>query len=170
MTGFFASLLNSPPTIYVAISNCWYPDQRAHSLFIRSMRTGPRHWRARGHREITWSFSKVSFKFPKCFVSRLFQFFFLVLWISNGYLWWYLWVDSASCTILKTFCCCLSCATIRRYTMATIEILLLIIVNWVEWLWNPSDSFVICFCGPESAQRSKEFLSFWLYWPIKKLH
>ena len=36
-----------------------------------------------------------------------------------------------------------------------------IIVNWVEWLWNPSDSFVICFCGPESAQRSKEFL-FWL--------
>ena len=22
-------------------------------LFIRSMRTGPRHWRARGHREIT---------------------------------------------------------------------------------------------------------------------
>ena len=31
------------------------------------------------------------------------------------------------------------------------------IVNWVEWLWNPSDSFVICFCGPESAQRSKEF-------------
>ena len=45
-----------------------------------------------------------------------------------------------------------------------------IIVNWVEWLWNPSDSFVICFCGPESAQRSKEFLSFWLYWPIKTLH
>ena len=44
------------------------------------------------------------------------------------------------------------------------------IVNWVEWLWNPSDSFVICFCGPESAQRSKEFLSFWLYWPIKTLH
>ena len=44
------------------------------------------------------------------------------------------------------------------------------IVNWVEWLWNLSDSFVICFCGPESAQRSKEFLSFWLYWPIKTLH
>ena len=44
------------------------------------------------------------------------------------------------------------------------------IVNWVEWLWNPSDAFVICFCGPESAQRSKEFLSFWLYWPIKTLH
>ena len=44
------------------------------------------------------------------------------------------------------------------------------IVNWVEWLWNPSDSFVICFCWPESAQRSKEFLSFWLYWPIKTLH
>ena len=44
------------------------------------------------------------------------------------------------------------------------------IVNWVEWLWNPSDSFVTCFCGPESAQRSKEFLSFWLYWPIKTLH
>ena len=48
--------------------------------------------------------------------------------------------------------------------------LLHIIVNWVEWLWNPSDSFVICFCGPESAQRSKEFLSFWLCWPIKTLH
>ena len=46
----------------------------------------------------------------------------------------------------------------------------LCIVNWVEWLWNPSDSFVICFCGPESAQRTKEFLSFWLYWPIKTLH
>ena len=45
-----------------------------------------------------------------------------------------------------------------------------VIVNWVEWLWNPSDSFVICFCGPESAQRSKEFLSFWLYWPMKTLH
>ena len=44
--------------------------------FIRSMRTGPRHWRARGHREITWSFTKVFFKFPKCFVSRLFQFSF----------------------------------------------------------------------------------------------
>ena len=44
------------------------------------------------------------------------------------------------------------------------------IVNWVERLWNPSDSFVICFCGPESAQRSKEFLSFWLYRPIKTLH
>ena len=44
------------------------------------------------------------------------------------------------------------------------------IVNWVEWLWNPSDSFVICFCGPESAQRSKVFLSFWLYWAIKTLH
>ena len=44
------------------------------------------------------------------------------------------------------------------------------IVNWVEWLWNPWDSFVICFCGPESAQRSKEFLSFWLYWPVKTLH
>ena len=70
-------------------------------LFIRSMRTGPRHWRARGHREITWSFTKVFFKFPKCFVSRLFQFFFLVLWISNGCLWWYLWVDSASCMIKR---------------------------------------------------------------------
>ena len=52
----------------------------------------------------------------------------------------------------------------------TISSFLFTIVNWVEWLWNPSDSFVICFCGPESAQRSKEFLSFWLYWPIKTLH
>ena len=68
-------------------------------LFIRSMRMRPRDWRAPGHHEITWSFTKVFFKFPKCFVSRLFQFFFLVLWISNGYLWWYLWVDSASCMI-----------------------------------------------------------------------
>ena len=70
-------------------------------FFIRSMRTGPRHWQARGHLEITWSFiwtfTKVFFKFPKCFVSRLFQFFFLVLRISNWCLWWYLWVDSASC-------------------------------------------------------------------------
>ena len=71
-------------------------------LFIRSMRTGPRHWRVRGHREITWSFTKIFFKCPKCFVSRLIQFFFLVLWISNGYLWWHLWVDSASC-IIKRF-------------------------------------------------------------------
>ena len=70
-------------------------------LFIRIMRTRPRDWRARGYREITWSFTKVFFKFPKCFVSRLFQFFFLVLWISNGYLWWYLWVDSASCMIKR---------------------------------------------------------------------
>ena len=35
--------------------------------FNRSMRTGPRHWRARAHREIT----SVFFKFPKCF-SKLF--------------------------------------------------------------------------------------------------
>ena len=69
-------------------------------LFIRSMCTGPRHWRARGHREIIWSFTKVFFKFPKRFESRLFQFFFLVVWISNGYLW-YLWVDSASCMIKR---------------------------------------------------------------------
>ena len=33
--------------------NCWYPDQRAYPVVMRSMRTGPRHWRARGHREIT---------------------------------------------------------------------------------------------------------------------
>ena len=46
---------------------CWYPDRRVSSCFIRSMRTGPRDWRARGHREITSSFSQVFFKFPKCF-------------------------------------------------------------------------------------------------------
>ena len=91
------------PTIHLTIKtcNCWYPDQQAYSLFITSMRSGPRHWRARGHREPTWSFSKVFFKFLKCFVSSLFQFFFLVLWIYNGYLWWYLWVDSASCMIKR---------------------------------------------------------------------
>lgn len=42
------------------------------------------------------------------------------------------------------------------------------IVNGVEWLWNP-DSFVICFCGSEGAQRSIAFLAFLLYSPIKKL-
>ena len=26
------------------------------------------------------------------------------------------------------------------------------IVNWVEWLWNLSDAFVICFCWPDDAQ------------------
>ena len=70
-------------------------------LFIRSMRMRPRDWRAPGHREKTWSFTKVFFKFPKCFLSRLFQFFFPVLWISNGYLSWYLWVDSASYMIKR---------------------------------------------------------------------
>ena len=52
---------------------------------ILSMRTGPRLWRARGHREITSSFSMVFLQVSQVFVSRLFQ-FFLVVWISNGYL------------------------------------------------------------------------------------
>ena len=85
-------------------------------LFIRSMRTGPRHWRARGHREITWSFTKVFFKFPKCFVSRLFQFFFLVLRNSNGCLWWYLWVDSASCMIKRFVVMFIATAIICRHS------------------------------------------------------
>ena len=34
------------------------------------------------------------------------------------------------------------------------QILSSIIVNGVKWLWNPSESFVIYFCGPEDAQRS----------------
>ena len=38
---------------------------------------------------------------------------------------------------------------------------LLTIVNRLEWLWNLSDSFVICFCGPDRAQRSVAFLAFW---------
>ena len=57
-----------------------------------------------------------------------------------------------------------------QHSIGTVELgkfVRYIIVNWVEWLWNRSDSFVICFCGPESAQRSKEFLSF--LWPIKNV-
>ena len=41
------------------------------------------------------------------------------------------------------------------------------VVNRVEWLWSPSDSFVTCFWGPDGAQRPIEFLSFWSCWPIK---
>ena len=108
-------------------------------LCIRSMRTGPRHWRARGHREITWSFTKVFFKFPKCFVSRLLQCFFLVLWISNEYLWWYLWVDS-------TFCCCfsssqISCAAIRRYSHFTTSWTLRIVYGFIY-----KDNYGACIC------------------------
>ena len=33
------------------------------------------------------------------------------------------------------------------------QVLSSIIVNGVKWLWNPSESFVIYFCGPEDAQR-----------------
>ena len=44
------------------------------------------------------------------------------------------------------------------------------IVNRLEWLWNPSDSFVICFSGPDGAQRSIAFLAFWSYLPIKTCH
>ena len=72
--------------------------------FIRSMRTGPRHWRAWGHREVTWSFTKVFFKFPKCFVSRLFQFFscygFLRDICDESFVR-YLWVFSASYMIKR---------------------------------------------------------------------
>ena len=43
------------------------------------------------------------------------------------------------------------------------------IINRVEQLWPPSDSFVICFCGLEGAQRSITSLSFWSYLPINTL-
>ena len=86
--------------------------------------------------------------------------------------------DSAMLIILKIAwvpCCwgcivCLFLSKQSRFLFAWSTFQHAVIVNWVEWLWNPSDSFVICFCGPESAQRSKEFLSFWLYWPIKTFH
>ena len=81
--------------------NRWYPDQRAYPLVIRSMRTGASG--LAGTRP-PWNNLKFSLRFSSSFqvlVSRLFQFFFLVLWISNGYLWWYLWVDSASCMIKR---------------------------------------------------------------------
>ena len=35
-------------------------------------------------------------------------------------------------------------------------------VNTVEWLWDPSDSFVICFCEPEGPQRSIAFQYFFI--------
>ena len=90
-------------------------------LFIRSMRTGPRHWRVRGHREITWSFTKIFFKFPKCFVSRLIQFFFLVLW--KGFL---TDICDDTCELIQPHVLLnvlllfsstrISCAAIRRYS------------------------------------------------------
>ena len=71
------------------------------------------------------------------------------------------------CTLIKSI---ILLFLLEQFVETCNVVLTFTIVNWVEWLWNPSDSFVICFCGPESAQRSKEFLSFWLYWPIKTLH
>ena len=44
------------------------------------------------------------------------------------------------------------------------------IANRLEWLWNPPDSFVICFYGPDGAQRSTAIPAFWSYWPIKTFH
>ena len=44
------------------------------------------------------------------------------------------------------------------------------IANRLEWLWNPPDSFVICFCGPDGAQRSTAIPVCWSYWPIKTSH
>ena len=38
----------------------------------------------------------------------------------------------------------------------------LVMVNRVEWLWDPSDSFVICFCEPEGPQRSIAFQYFFI--------
>ena len=87
------------------------------------------------------------------------------LYLANFYGW--NWCECTNCCgrreehailIFRLLVC------MRRMYVASI------IVNWVEWLWNPSDAFVICFCGPEGAQLSKEFVSFWLYWPIKTLH
>ena len=44
----------------------------------------------------------------------------------------------------------------------------------MECLWNLLDSFVICFCswrfGPDCAQHSIAFLSFWTHWPIETSH
>ena len=33
--------------------------------------------------------------------------------------------------------------------------------SYMEWLWRPSDSFAIGFCGLDKAQRSIAFLAFW---------
>ena len=47
------------------------------------------------------------------------------------------------------------------------------IVIEVECLWKPLDSFVICFdsfFGPNRAQSSMAFPSFWTYWPIETSH
>ena len=33
--------------------------------------------------------------------------------------------------------------------------------SYMEWLWRPSDSFAIGFCGLDKAQRSIAFLEFW---------
>ena len=35
-------------------------------------------------------------------------------------------------------------------------------VNTVEWLWDPSDSFVICFCEPQGPQRWIAFQYFFI--------
>ena len=79
---------------------------RVSPCFISSMRKRPCDWHARGHREILQVSLKFSSSFPSVLVSRLFQFFFLVLWISNGYVWWsfvrYLWVISVS-RMIKRF-------------------------------------------------------------------
>ena len=38
----------------------------------------------------------------------------------------------------------------------------------VEWLGDPLLYVFVSFFGPDRAQRSIAFLSFWSYWPIKQ--
>ena len=38
--------------------------------------------------------------------------------------------------------------------LPTNKIYCLGIINRLEWLWNSSDSFVLCFCGPDGVQRT----------------
>ena len=85
-------------TKYYVIFNCWYLDHLVSPYFISSMRTGPHDWRAKGHREITSSFSQVFFKFPKCFGKPSVSVFFSCYWFLMD-VWW---VVSAS-RMIKRF-------------------------------------------------------------------
>ena len=67
MTGFFASLLNSPPPSMMPFLTAGILTSGLTPCSLGACARGPRHWRARSHREITRSFSKVSLKFPKFF-------------------------------------------------------------------------------------------------------
>ena len=58
----------------------------------------------------------------------------------------------------------------KRYSNFHLVFFRLGIVNRVEWLWNPSDSLVICFRGLDDAKDSIAFITFWSYWPTKASH